>query len=155
MSIMVRFESFKKIKTWFKNLSVGMKDAVRDTGRQLTIQAEKIAKERIRTPSRKPGKREGEYFQSIQSEFKEGSISFTGSLKSESALAGIIEFGSRPHIIRAKGNKLLFWPGATHPVKEVMHPGTPAFRVLGDAVEDASLQEKEKLEQVLKKHFVP
>ncbi len=155
MSITVRFESFDKIKNWLKNLSVGMKDAVLDTSRLLTIDAEQRAKERVRSPARKPGKGTGVYFQSIHSEFKNGSVSFTGSLKSDSPIAGIIEFGSSPHIIRPKGNKLLFWPGATHPVKEVKHPGTPAFRVLGDAVEEAALNTKDKFEQALKKQFAP
>ena len=33
---------------------------------------------------------------------------------------------------------MLFWPGAKHPVKEVKHPGTPAFQVLGEATERAT-----------------
>lgn len=155
MSITVGFESFEKFESWLTTLSGRIKIATRDTSGRLTKEAEKIAKERIQTPSRKPGKGTGAYFQSIHSDLKDGSSSFTGSLKSESPIAGIIEFGSPPHIIRPKGNKLLFWPGARHPVKEVKHPGTPAFRVLGDAVEDAALQTMEKFEQALKKHFVP
>lgn len=31
--------------------------------------------------------------------------------------------GTRPHIIRAKAGKALYWKGARHPVKSVRHPG--------------------------------
>ncbi len=135
MTISVRFDSFKKIKEHFLRLSQGMKEATRDTAKTLIVRAERLAKERIKSPSRKPNMGKGNYFRSIRSDFIAGDGSFTGKLKSNSPVAGILEFGSRPHIIR--GNKLLFWPGAKHPTKEVKHPGTPAFRVLGDATEEA------------------
>lgn len=32
--------------------------------------------------------------------------------------------GTGPHIIEAKNKKYLSWPGASHPVKRVWHPGT-------------------------------
>ena len=153
MSLFFKFDSFEKIKKLFKDLSTGMKNATRETGRLLINEAEQLAKDRVRSPSRKPGKGSGPYFQSIHSSFKGGKVSFTGSLESDSPIAGVIEFGSRPHISRPKNNKLLFWPGARHPVKEVKHPGTPAFRVLGDAVEEASLQTGEIFEKALKKQF--
>ena len=153
MSLFFKFDSFEKIKKLFKDLSTGMKNATRETGRLLINEAEQLAKDRVRSPSRKPGKGSVPYFQSIHSSFKGGKVSFTGSLESDSPIAGVIEFGSRPHIIRPKNNKLLFWPGARHPVKEVKHPGTPAFRVLGDAVEEASLQTGEIFEKALKKQF--
>ena len=153
MSLFFKFDSFEKIKKLFKDLSTGMENATRETGRLLINEAEQLAKDRVRSPSRKPGKGSGPYFQSIHSSFKGGKVSFTGSLESDSPIAGVIEFGSRPHIIRPKNNKLLFWPGARHPVKEVKHPGTPAFRVLGDAVEEASLQTGEIFEKALKKQF--
>lgn len=35
-----------------------------------------------------------------------------------------VEFGTVAHIIRARNSKALFWPGATHPVGQVHHPGT-------------------------------
>ncbi len=37
---------------------------------------------------------------------------------------GILEEGSKPHIIRPKNKKALYWKGASHPVKAVKHPGT-------------------------------
>jgi hypothetical protein len=92
----------------------------------------------------------GKYFRSIKSQFLDGDGAFTGKLESNSSVAGIMEFGSRPHIIRPKDNKLLFWPGAKHPVKEVKHPGTPAFRDLGEATEEAAENVGKIFETVLK-----
>lgn len=37
-----------------------------------------------------------------------------------------VEYGSAPHLIRARNKAALFWPGAAHPVKEVHHPGAAA-----------------------------
>jgi len=60
-----------------------------------------------------------------------------GQIASNHPQAATLEFGSRPHVIEAKDQKTLFWPGAVFPVKKVNHPGTPAFRILGSAVERA------------------
>lgn len=37
-----------------------------------------------------------------------------------------VEYGTRPHIIRPRVKRALWWPGADHPVKRVYHPGTRA-----------------------------
>lgn len=49
-----------------------------------------------------------------------------GVIGTNVAYAGVVHGGSRPHIIRARNRKALFWPGATHPVRSVNHPGTKA-----------------------------
>lgn len=151
MAISIHFDSFEKIKLHIQRLSQGMKEATQETARRLMSRAERLAKDRVRSPSRKPNMGKGNYFRSIKSEFQGGD--FSGKLESNSPIAGIIEFGSRPHIIRPKGNKLLFWPGAKHPVKEIKHPGTPAFRVLGDATEEATEDTGKILESALKRKF--
>lgn len=51
--------------------------------------------------------------------------------------AELIEYGTRPHVIRARDAKVLAWPGAQHPVREIHHPGTPAYHVLGNAADAA------------------
>src|SRR3954447_6771486 len=38
--------------------------------------------------------------------------------------APYVEFGTRPHTILPKDKKALYWPGASHPVSRVNHPGT-------------------------------
>ncbi len=153
MSIIIRFESFDKIKTHFRNLSQGMREVARDTARVLIVRAENLAKERVRSTTRKPNMGKGKYFRSIKSEFENGDGTFIGKLASDSPVAGIIEFGSRPHIIRPRGNKLLFWPGAKHPAKEVKHPGTPAFHVLGGATEEAIGDAGAIFESAVKRKF--
>src|ERR1700719_525659 len=38
--------------------------------------------------------------------------------------APFVEFGTKPHVILPKDKKALYWPGASHPVAKVNHPGT-------------------------------
>lgn len=38
--------------------------------------------------------------------------------------APFVEFGTSPHIILPVNKEALFWPGASHPVKMVRHPGS-------------------------------
>lgn len=47
----------------------------------------------------------------------------------------LLEKGTKPHEIRPKTKKALFWPGASHPVKRVKHPGTKAYAVVGPTVD--------------------
>ena len=55
--------------------------------------------------------------------------------------ARLVEEGTRPHTIRAKNKKALYWKGAKHPVKSVRHPGSKAKPYLIPAFE----KEKEVL----------
>ncbi|MYL45052.1 hypothetical protein GLV94_05305 [Virgibacillus halodenitrificans] len=48
---------------------------------------------------------------------------------------GYLEEGTPPHVIRPKNKKALYWYGASHPVKEVHHPGTKAQPVIGPTVD--------------------
>jgi hypothetical protein len=46
-----------------------------------------------------------------------------------------MEYGASPHVIRPiPPNTELFWPGATHPVREVHHPGNAARPFMRPAV---------------------
>lgn len=45
-----------------------------------------------------------------------------------------MEEGTRPHVIRPKNAKALFWPGAEHPWALVNHPGTMAQPFLRPAL---------------------
>ena len=58
-----------------------------------------------------------------------------------------VEEGTRPHIIKAKNKKALYWKGAKHPVKSVRHPGSKAKPFLIPAFE----REKEVLIKDLEK----
>jgi HK97 gp10 family phage protein len=61
---------------------------------------------------------------------------FSGEVAPHVEYAIFVEYGTRAHVITAKGGGL-FWPGAAHPVKSVNHPGTaaqPFMRPAADAV---------------------
>ncbi len=54
----------------------------------------------------------------------------------------LLEKGSRPHVIEAKGKdnggkNALHWKGADHPVRKVNHPGTPAYHFMRNALRAA------------------
>ena len=63
--------------------------------------------------------------------------------------APMVEFGTRPHIIRAKNKKALYWKGAKHPVKQVNHPGSKAKPYLIPAFDKEKDQFLEKLKEVI------
>ena len=63
--------------------------------------------------------------------------------------APMVEFGTRPHIIRAKNKKALYWKGAAHPVKQVNHPGSKAKPYLIPAFEKEIPYFVEKLKEVV------
>ena len=46
----------------------------------------------------------------------------------------IVEEGSKPHIIRPKNKRALYWKGARHPVMSVNHPGTRPYPYLRPAI---------------------
>lgn len=48
-----------------------------------------------------------------------------GEIHTSNVKYGIfVEKGTKAHIIRAKNKKYLYWEGASHPVKQVNHPGS-------------------------------
>ena len=61
-----------------------------------------------------------------------------------------VEEGTRPHIIKAKNKKALYWKGARHPVKSVRHPGSRAKPFLIPAFEKEIPYFVENLKEVVK-----
>ena len=61
-----------------------------------------------------------------------------------------VEEGTRPHTIRAKNKKALYWKGAKHPVKSVRHPGSRAKPFLMPAFEKEKEVIIKDLEKVIK-----
>ncbi|NUS25582.1 MAG: HK97 gp10 family phage protein [Streptomyces sp.] len=49
--------------------------------------------------------------------------------------AAAVEYGTAPHVIKPKYKQALYWPGASHPVAQVNHPGTAAQPYLRPAIE--------------------
>lgn len=58
------------------------------------------------------------------------------------AIVWIVD-GTKPHTIRPRTKKALFWQGASHPVAKVEHPGTPPFDFL--SVDDTDADELTEL----------
>lgn len=56
-----------------------------------------------------------------------------------------LEDGTPPHVIRPKNKKALYWKGATHPVKQVNHPGTKGF----NTIENTMLDNKERIRNTI------
>jgi hypothetical protein len=77
----------------------------------------------------------------------------TGSFGSDSEIFEYLERGTRPHEIRPRFKKALFWPGARHPVKVVQHPGTVALHTLENAGPLAGQRAKENLDDVFREVF--
>lgn len=72
---------------------------------------------------------------------------FEGIVSNNVKYARIIEEGSKAHKIRPRVKKALYWKGASHPVKEVNHPGTKPYPFLEPALkkeESNFLKELEK-----------
>lgn len=66
----------------------------------------------------------------------------------EYALA--VHEGTKPHEIKPKTKKALYWEGARHPVKRVMHPGTQANPYADRAIEQASSRMNEFISRALR-----
>ena len=62
----------------------------------------------------------------------------------------IVEKGSKPHIIRPKNKKALYWEGASRPVKMVNHPGSKAKPFLIPAFESEKDKFIENLKEAIK-----
>lgn len=75
--------------------------------------------------------------QSIHSGVEGGGKSFTLFLAHGAEYGKYLEEGTKPHLIKPKGKKALFWSGASHPVKEVNHPGTSKQPVLEDTLKNS------------------
>ena len=61
-----------------------------------------------------------------------------------------VEEGTKPHIIKAKSKKALYWNGAKHPEKSVRHPGSRAKPFLIPAFEKEKEVIIKDLEKVIK-----
>ena len=64
--------------------------------------------------------------------------------------ARFVEEGTRPHVIKPKSKKMLYWKGASHPVKQVNHPGSRAKPYLIPAFEDEKPKFINNLKEAIK-----
>ena len=63
--------------------------------------------------------------------------------------AVMVEKGTKAHIIKPKDKKALYWKGASHPVKQVNHPGSKAKPYLIPAFDKEVPYFVEKLKEVV------
>lgn len=63
--------------------------------------------------------------------------------------ASMVEKGTKAHIIRPKNKKALYWKGASHPVKQVNHPGSKAKPYLIPAFDKEVPYFVEKLKETI------
>lgn len=87
----------------------------------------------------------GKLRKSVNGQLKNKSKSIVGASQ---WYAHLIEDGTKSHTIPKKVHKrrkkAIFWPGASHPVRVVEHPGTKAYRFLGGTIEE--MEQKGELE---------
>lgn len=134
-------------------LTDGMKRVLEESAEEIVRAAERAAQERAGSKSGQPRLQSGRYRQSLRSRTEKTPLRVTGVIASDHPQAAVLEFGSPPHIIRARNKQTLFWPGARFPVRQVNHPGTPAFRVLGGSVDAAVADAPGIVSQALARNF--
>lgn len=98
-------------------LSGLVKSTKREAMQRVVLQGESLMK-------RETPVRTGTLRRSITSRVERGGD--RGIIGTNLTYARAVHDGSKPHIIRPKRAKALFWKGAAHPVRVVHHPGTKA-----------------------------
>ena len=73
-----------------------------------------------------------------------------GIVSANTKYAEGVEKGTRPHVIRAKKKKALYWQGANHPVKVVNHPGSRAKPYLIPALKSEQPKFIQNLKEAVK-----
>jgi bacteriophage HK97-gp10 putative tail-component len=154
MSFSVKYENPEAVQKMLARMAGGMEDVAEDAAEDMVLEADRLAKDHARDNTRSPKRRTGRYFGSIHSEIKKKGKGFlTGAIASNVKYAGWLEDGTKPHVIRPKNKKALFWPGAAHPVKQVNHPGTPAFKVLTGARDQVVKDAQKFVNAAMKRKF--
>lgn len=80
----------------------------------------------------------GRYRSSISWRLGQDGLGLFGKIGSAVSYAGLLEHGTKPHVIVPTRKKALMWKGAAHPVRAVHHPGTRAYNVGHRALRAAS-----------------
>jgi len=64
----------------------------------------------------------------------------TGTMVPTADHAAYVILGTSAHVIEPVDKQALYWPGASHPVKRVMHPGTRPNDYVQDAFDSADVE---------------
>jgi len=119
MKIGVRFSINEVFKSGLRKYSEIINDEFQKALQKSVLVVEREAKKNIKSISLIDT---GRLMNSITGQVKKNK----GVVGSNVEYAAIHEYGGRtkPHVIRPKNKKGLFWPGVAHPVKTVYHPGS-------------------------------
>lgn len=138
MTVIVKVENIENIERDLLRLAKGNIRVADDALMSIVLRADRYAKEHARDKSRPPVPDTRRYLNSISFVINKRFLgNMDAAIVSNDEKAPWFEEGTKPHVIRPKNKKALFWKGAAHPVRIVHHPGTPAYKVLGGAVEKA------------------
>ena len=149
MTVQIRVANLPSVKRKLERLGKRMRKAAAQAAEDMTFEESSRAKRRATI---RPRRRTRRYWSSIHPEVRKvGGVS--GKIASNVVYAPALEFGTKPHVIRPRRKKALFWPGAAHPVKSVRHPGTPAFNVLGDAAQSVARQADRFINRAIRRNF--
>ncbi|GII87063.1 hypothetical protein Ssi03_50530 [Sphaerisporangium siamense] len=64
-----------------------------------------------------------------------------------------VEYGTRPHVIRPREKKALYWPDAKHPMRKVNHPGTTPQPYMRPAFDRATQEFDAAIDAILRDAF--
>ena len=70
-------------------------------------------------------------------------------IKSPAAYAADVNYGTGPHMIYPTNAQALYWEGADHPVKWVVHPGITGQHFVEDSIDDTELRLDEFMLQAM------
>lgn len=122
MRVNINCNDIKKLEVKIPKYNKDVIDRVGNSVRESTFNIEKGAKSNL---SNNGSVKTGHLRRSIAAKVR-GSVNVEGEVSTNVKYAKGVEEGTRPHIIRAKNAKALYWKGANHPVKQVNHPGSKA-----------------------------
>lgn len=114
---------------------------MRDAIQTATRAGQQIA--RALTPKRRP-----HTYTTIEATVVGGGNHVEGHFGSNDEIMRFLEEGTRPHVIEPRSKQALYWPGASHPVRHVDHPGTRALHIIERSGELAGTIAKGELDRV-------
>ncbi len=136
MTVQINATGLKKIRSALDQVPASLIKVRDEAVVDMILDADRFAKEQARDKTTKPVPRTRRYLNSLHPVImgRRGQSDFEAGEASNVRYAPGLEFGTKPHVIKPRKKKALFWPGAAHPVKIVHHPGNPGYFVITNAV---------------------
>ena len=153
--ISVEVTNISDLEKFVKGFGEETRKIAIEAAEDMVLEADRLAKEHARDKSRRPFLRTGRYLNSIHAEINKRDSQVTGKIASNVEYAGVLEHGSKPHVIIPRTRKALKFMvgGKAVFAKKVKHPGTPAFKVLTGAAEDVVKRSQDFVNKAMKRHL--